>query len=463
MKSYKIAAIVAVGLLAIGALALFEPSAALAADGYVPLALASFMAPAAHYRGASMVRAEDDPKKVFAELKQTVEAFKEAHQKELDELKKGVADVITKDKVDKINTDISALQKTLDDVNKALAAAQISSALPEGMTAEKKEHADAFNRFFRRGAEAGLADLQVKAGLSMDSNPDGGFLVPEQTEAAIDRVLGTVSVMRSRARVMRISAPVYKKLVNQGGTEAGWVSERQTRPETDTSRLSELVFNLMEIYANPAATQQLLDDARVDIAAWLADEVNIAFAEQEGAAFISGNGVGKPRGILSYTNVADANYAWGSLGYIASGVAGALSDTTHNGADALIDLVYSLKGGYRQNASFMMNRMTAKTVRKLKDSDGRYLWQESIQQNQPASLLGYGVDDDDNMPDISANAVPIAFGDFMRGYLIVDGIGVRVLRDPYTNKPHVQFYTTKRVGGGVQNYEAIKLFKIAAS
>lgn len=172
----------------------------------------------------------------------------------------------------------------------------------------------------------------------------------------------------------------------------------------------------------------------------------------------------RPRGILAYNTVANASYAWGKIGYTASGVGAALTDATHNGVDALIDLVYGLKQGYRRNARFLMNRSLQATIRKLKSkTEELYLWQPPVQAGQPATLLGYPISDDDNMPDIAAGAFPLAFGDFRRGYLIVDRFGIRVLRDPFTNKPYVHFYTTKRVGGGVQNFEAIKLLKIAAS
>ena len=220
----------------------------------------------------------------------------------------------------------------------------------------------------------------------------------------------------------------------------------------------------MELYAAPAATQALLDDSSVDIASWLADEISIAFAETEGAAFVTGDGVNKPRGLLSYDTIANASYAWGKLGYAVSGVAAALSDSSNNGIDGLLATLYGLRQGYRTNARWLMNRSTQEAIRKLKTATEKiYLWQPPVQLGQPASLLGYPITDDDNMQDIGAGKYPVAFGDFQRGYLVVDRIGIRVLRDPFTNKPFVIFYTTKRVGGGVQNFEAIKLLKIGTS
>jgi HK97 family phage major capsid protein len=215
----------------------------------------------------------------------------------------------------------------------------------------------------------------------------------------------------------------------------------------------------MELYANPATTQTLLDDAFVDIGQWLADEVSITFAEQEGLAFINGTGVKKPRGILGYTTVADANYAWGKIGYLGTGGAAFAADPA--GLDKLISMVYALKQGYRTNASFLANRTTIGVIRQMKDSQGHYQWQPSSQIGEPPTLLGYPIVDDDNMDDLGANKYPVAFADFKRAYVIVDRIGTRVLRDPFSNKPYVSFYTTKRVGGGVQNFEAIKLLKCA--
>lgn len=417
-------------------------------------------------RGLVGVRADaSNATKILAELQKTFEDFKAEREAELKGIEAKFADVVQTEKVDRINAEITKLQTALDEVNAAIAAVKVGGAGDDRpLSAERREHATAFNRFFRKGAENGLRELEVKAALRTDSDPDGGYVVPEQVEETIDRVLGTVSAMRSISRVMNISAATYKKLVNQGGAVGGWVGEREQREETATPKLSELEFPAMEIYANPAATQTVLDDARIDIAQWLADECSITFAEMEGPAFVDGDGVKKPRGFLSYDKVADASYAWGKLGYIASGVAASLTDSTHNGADALIDLVYALKAGYRQGARFIMNRKTQATIRKLKSkTEELYLWQPSIQVGQPATLLGYPITDDDNMPDIGADKFPVGFGDFQRGYLIVDRFGIRVLRDPFTNKPYVHFYTTKRVGGGVQNFEAIKLLKIAAS
>jgi HK97 family phage major capsid protein len=434
--------------------------------GTPDLLQAMMMAPiAASARGLQSVYAEGNVEKILAEMQKAFEDFKTEREAELKGINNKFADVVQTEKVDRINNEITKLQKALDETNALIGALKVGGAGDDDeRSAEKREHAKAFNQFFRRGAENGLRDLEVKASLRTDSDPDGGYVVPDQMETQIDRVLTTVSAMRSIARVMSISAGTYKKLVSIGGATGGWVGERQARPETNTPQLTELAFPAMELYANPAATQTLLDDASVDIGAWLADEVSLTFAEMEGAAFISGSGVNQPRGLLSYDTVANSSYAWGKLGYLATGVAADIFDSTHNGVDAMIDLVYGIKQGYRQNARFLMNRKLQASMRKLKSAtEELYLWQPPVQAGQPATLLGYPIVDDDNMSDVGANAFPVAFGDFQRGYLIVDRMGVRVLRDPFTNKPYVHFYTTKRVGGGVQNFEAIKLLKCAAS
>ncbi|WP_197436531.1 phage major capsid protein [Agrobacterium vitis] len=427
-------------------------------------AMVMTVAPQINHRARGLmsgVRNEGDAQKIFEDLKKSVEAFKASHEEELKGIKNKFNDVVTTEKVDKINNEITSLQKALDDVNAMIAASKLGGASDGAETAEQREHRGAFNKWFRKGADAGLADLEVKAALTTQSDPDGGFLVPTQTETTIDRVLGTVSTMRQLATVMLVGTDTYTKFVNMGGSGAGWVGEEESRPETGTPTLREIVLTVMELYANPFTTQKMLDDGIIDIAAWLADEVSITFAEKEGAAFISGDGVKKPRGILAYDTVANASYAWGSLGFIVSGGASGFASSAP--ADALIDLYYGLKAGYRTNASFLTSDATMGPIRKMKDGQGNYLWRDPSAPGDVPTILGKPVYTDDNMPAVAANAFPVAFGDFKRGYMVADRTGIRVLRDPYTNKPKVGFYTTKRVGGGVTNFEAIKLLKITAS
>ncbi len=412
-------------------------------------------------RGLIGVRADgSNAQTILEELQRTFATFKQEHEEELKGLKAKFADVVQTEKVDRINNEITNLTNALDEVNQALAAVRTGGGGGDPLDPQAKEHAQAFDKFFRKGIENGLHDLEVKAQLTTQSDPDGGYTVPVETESTIDRVLGTVSAMRSLARVMTISAGKYKKMVNMGGTSSGWVDEEEERDETKTPQLRLLEFPVMEIFAEPHATQALLDDSQVDIAGWLADEVAIEFAEQEGAAFISGSGKSKPRGILSYDTVVNSNYSWGKIGHIKTGKAAGFADT--DPADALIDLYYALKSGYRNGASWLMCDEVMGKVRKMKDGDGNYLWAPPTEKGEVATILQKPVVTDDNMHQLGAGKLPIAFGNFQRGYLIIDRIGIRVLRDPLTQKPYIKFYTTKRVGGGVQNFEAIKLLKCAA-
>jgi HK97 family phage major capsid protein len=302
--------------------------------------------------------------------------------------------------------------------------------------------------------------LEAK-GLSEGVASAGGYVAPAELERQILRRLQATSPMRDICQVRTIGAGTFRKPVSTAGLAASWVAETAVRPETAAPTLDVIDFPAGELYASPAATQALLDDAYVNIDEWLAEEVQDAFAAQETAAFVAGDGVNKPKGLLAYTAAADATATWGQVGYLATGVAGAWPAS--NPTDKLIDLIYAAKTQYRQNGRFVMNRRTVSAVRKFKDAQGNYIWNAALQPGQSASLLGYPVTEIEAMPDVAANGLAIAFGDFEKGYLIVDRAGVRVLRDPYSAKPHVLFYTTKRVGGGVQNFDAIKLLKFAVS
>lgn len=394
----------------------------------------------------------------FEKFLRTFESFKSANDQRIREMDSrfGV-DVITREKVDRINQVIDEQKRTLDELTLSHARPDLGSV---HQPAEARAHKRGFDLYMRKGIEQGLMELESKA-LSVGVNADGGFLVPPETERQIDRLLSVASPIRSISSVQKISGNIYKKPFATSSASTGWVGETAARPQTNTPTLVELSFPAMEIYAMPSATQTILDDAAVDTEAWLADEVQIIFAEQESLAFVSGDGVNKPKGFLSYTNVANASWTWGNMGYLATGVSAAFAAS--NPSDILVNLIYSLKQGYRANANWVLNRNVQADIRKFKDANGMYLWQPSMQAGQPSLLLGYPVTESEDMPNIAANSFSIAFGDFKRGYLIVDRLGIRVLRDPYTTKPYVLFYTTKRVGGGVQNFEAIKLVKFGVS
>ncbi|MEN0652580.1 MULTISPECIES: phage major capsid protein [Hyphobacterium] len=381
------------------------------------------------------------------------EAFKDANDRRLTEIEaKSSADPLLTEKVARIDTALTEAKSRLDRLSLDAARPGLEAGRP---SSERKA---AWDGYMRSGQLS--AGIEGKA-LSAGSNPDGGYVAPAETQALIDRLMADVSPIRAIASVRQTTANVFNKPVSLGGAATGWVAETAGRPETDTPTLDLLDFPVAELYAMPAATTALLDDAATDLDLWLAEEVRDVFAAQEGAAFISGNGTNKPKGFLSYTMVAEASHAWDTIGYLATGVDGdfAASDP----ADDLIDLIYAPKAAYRAHGRFVMNRRTVSAVRKFKDSNGDYIWQPSLNAGGEATLLGYPVTEAEDMPDIGSDAFAIAFGDFEKGYLIVDRQGIQVLRDPYSAKPYVLFYTTKRVGGGVQNFDAIKLLKFGVS
>ena len=399
-------------------------------------------------------------KDAFDDFLRAFESFKGANDERLAALERRSGDVVTDEKVDRINKALDEQKRALDDLTLAATRPALGGNERKATDRDAFERKAAFDRYVRKGDAAGLDTLELKA-LSAGSNADGGYTVPLEIESTIDRILAKASPIRGLATVRQIGGHVYRKPITTAGAATGWVAETDTRPQTSTPNLAVIDFPAMELYAMPAATPTLLDDSQVNIEQWLADEVQIVFAEQESAAFVGGNGTTQPKGFLSETIIADASWAWTKIGYIASGADGAFASS--NPADALVNLAYAPKQAYRQNGAWVMNRKTESVIRKFKDTTGNYIWQPAAAAGQPPTLLGYPVAEAEDMPDIASGSYSIAFGDFARGYLIVDRIGIRTLRDPYSAKPYVLFYTTKRVGGGVQNFEAIKLMKFAVS
>ncbi|HEX4296589.1 MAG TPA: phage major capsid protein [Devosia sp.] len=386
---------------------------------------------------------------MFSEFMGAFEEFKRTNDGRLSELeRRGSADAVTEDKLGRLNQALDNAKSVIDRANLERARPRLEGGRPDA----GGEYKDAFAAYVKRGEEKAL---------SIGSGPDGGYLVPTETDTEITRLMTALSPIRSLASVRQVSTATYKKPVSITGPATGWVAETTSRTQTDTQTIDALSFPVAELYAQPAATAAFLDDAAVDVGQWIADEVNAAFAEQEGTAFVTGDGTNKPKGFLSATTVADASWTWGRLGYLVTGVSGDLAAS--NKSDILVDLVYALKAGYRQNASWVMNRKTQAVLRKLKDDAGNYIWQPAAFADGKATLMGFPLVEAEDMPDIGADSLSIAFGDFKRGYLVVDRTGVNVLRDPYTAKPYVLFYVTKRVGGGVQNFEAIKLLKFGTA
>lgn len=402
---------------------------------------------------SSAARGEHDAiMTMFEEFKAANDARLDAHGRR--------ADVLLDQKVDRINDALDAQMKRIDDLALKSARPALEGTRARFTDASAREHKSAFDAYVRQGESAGLRAMETKA-MSAGSNADGGYLVPAELEHEIGARLKAISPIRSIASVREISGGVYKKPFMTAGPAAGWVGETDSRTQTTSPTLDALSFPAMELYAMPAATATLLDDSAVNIDEWIASEVELTFALQEGTAFVTGDGSNKPKGFLSYDTVANGSWVWGKLGHVATGASAAFPED--DPSDVLVDLIYALKAGYRQNGSFVMNRKTQAAIRKFKDTGGAYLWQPPAQAGGRASLMTFPLVEAEDMPDIAAGSLSIAFGDFRRGYLIVDRLGVRVLRDPYSAKPYVLFYTTKRVGGGVQDFDAIKVLKFAAS
>ncbi|MBW6528777.1 phage major capsid protein [Sphingomonas sp. RHCKR7] len=320
----------------------------------------------------------------------------------------------------------------------------LEGARPEGDAA--------FARYIRTGAT-----LETKAFTGV-TGEQGGVAIPSELDARIDAQLVSFSPIRAIANVVQVGSAGYRKLITSGGTPSGWAGETDPRPVTATPIFHELVPPHGELYANPSASQAMLDDALFDSEAWLADEIATEFAKAEGAAFVTGSGLGRPRGFLTAPASAegDGARAFGTLQYLPSGAAGTFAGDP---GERLIDLVQALRAPYRQGACFVMNAATAALVRKVKTRDGQFLWQPGLAAAQPATLLGYPVVEAGDMPDVAAGSAAIAFGNFRLGYLIADRGDTAVLRDPYSNKPFVTFYATRRIGGCVSDSDAIKLLK----
>lgn len=394
-----------------------------------------------------------DVSEVAQELKGKFEEFTQKNDKRIDAIEAEKSKL--SGQVDTLNEKLTELDELKTNLEAELAAVK----RPNGGTVNKDvaEHKTAFEQFVRKGKEEGLADLERKA-MQVGSDPDGGFAVPEELDRNIISMLRDEVVMRQECNVVTVGSPSFKRLVNQGGSNSGWVGEVDKRPETKTPKLASIEPVWGEIYGNPAATQTMLDDAFFDVEQFITGDLAIEFAEQEEAAFTNGDGIKKPKGLLAYGSdeQADKDRDWGKLQHLL------LKKPTEVTADEIMKLIYTMRKVYRSGAKFMMNNNTLFQVRTLKDAQGNYLWQPGLQLGQPSALLGYGIAENEQFSDVVAESTPIAFGNFKRCYTILDRMGVRMLRDPYTNKPFVHFYTTKRVGSMMVDSNAVKVLKAAA-
>ena len=379
------------------------------------------------------------------------EQFKSVNDRRLNEIeRKGSADPLTENSLQKINSALTHYKERMDRMETAMVRPGLGGTALAASPLSG-EHKQAFCNYLRKGVEGDLPQLEQKA-LSVGSDPDGGYLVTPSMSDKIVRTIFETSPMRRIASVETISSDSLELIEDTQDFFAGWTTETSSiSSATTTAQVGKKVIPVHELYAQPKATQKLIDDSSVDIEAWLADKLSDVFSRKENTAFISGDGIGKPRGILTYA----AGTAWGQIEQVNSGAGAALVT-----ADSLVALFYALKEDYATRATFLMSRSTAQVVRLLKETTtGQYLWQPSFQAGAPDTLLGVPVVQAADMPAAALNNLVIAVGDFQSAYQIVDRSGIRVLRDPFTDKPFVNFYTTKRVGGDVVNFEAIKLLK----
>lgn len=426
-----------------------------------------------------------DVRSAVYDLGRAFEAFKDANDQRLREIeRRGAADPLTDMKVNRLNGEISraldaadAAKRRVDQIETAISRSPVHGGGDEWKEAEMfmlerkgriehdlgidgyRQYKSALRSYLRKNNAGGGVD-EIKA-LSAGSDPDGGYTVTPDLSGRIAQLVRDTSPMRQVASVITIGTDALEGIHDLNEATSGWVGETESRPETAAPKIGEYRIPVHEQYAEPRATQKLLDDSLFNVEEWLAAKIAERLARMENESFVTGNGVKKPRGFLTYAAGTPSAAGFSVIEQVLSGGSGDFAD--ENPGDALISLVYALKSAYREKAVFMMKRSTLAEVRKLKDGNDNYIWQPDFQMKQGGTLLGFNVVEAEDMPDITAGSLSIAFGDFSAGYQIVDRQGIRILRDSFTAKPYVKFYTTKRVGGDVVNFEAIKLMKFAAS
>ena len=385
--------------------------------------------------------------KKMSDLGELVAAFKKSNDEELKALKeKGTVAQEVKNKTEELNTKISEMQDEIKAIKTA--ANRTAQGGDEGKDGKGSEYKSVFDSYVRKGYEPTQAELKA---MSVDSDVDGGYLVTPEMSSEIVKKIFESSPIRQLASVQTISSDSLELLEDLDEAGCGWVGENSARPETSTPQLKKISIPVHEMYANPKASQKILDDAAINIESYISEKVSEKFGRFEATAFVAGDGANKPKGLLSY----DDGTSFNQVEQVVSGSSGAIT------GDSLINLIYAVKEGYRKNANFLMNRLVAKELRKFKDSQGRYLWAPGLDGNTAGSILGYNIMEASDIPGTLTNGnLVMIFGDIKQAYQIVDRIGIRVLRDPYTAKPHVMFYTTKRVGGAVKNFEAYKILKV---
>ena len=395
-----------------------------------------------------------DPKVLIEQIGAAVKEMREVNDRELSALKAKV-DPLSVEKFDRISGAVDKLQDAFQAQSVELAALKLNGSGIGDMAPTNAAYMTAFKAHMRRGEHAGA---EVLAAMTEGSATDGGYTAPIEWDRTITSKLKLISPIRQNALVQNTSTSGFKKLFNDRTVGSGWVGETASRPATSTPQIGALDFTTGELYANPAISQVLLDDSAVDLEMWLANEVDTEFSRQESIAFLSGDGANKPYGLLTYVTGATnaAKHPWGAIP----------TDTTGNATqltgDGFITFMYNLPGAFAQNAKLYMNRLSLGSARKLKDGQGNYLWQPTYVAGQPQTLNGAAIVEVPDMPVVAAGNVVALYGDMEATYMIVDRVGIRVLRDPFTNKPFVHFYTTKRVGGGVYNPQPMRALTVGA-
>lgn len=378
------------------------------------------------------------------------EEFKKSNDLRLSEFeKKGAVDPLLTEKLNKLNDVLEEQKKAMETLQTAASRPGAGAGEEGKEKPELAEHKKAFIDYLRKGNDANLGEMQTKA-LSVGSDPDGGYLVTPAMANIITKIVNETSPIRQLASVQTISSDSLDTIDDVQLMSGGWTGEQDSRSETNTAQIGKRNIPVHELYANPRATQKLIDDANINIEQWLAEKIAEKLSLLENTAFVSGNGTSKPRGFLTYAS----GTSWGQIQQVSSGT------SADFGADDLISLFYTLKEPYQKNATFVMARATLANVRQMKGSDGQYLWQPALTAGAPDILLGRPVVQASDMEAIGASSLSVAVADWKQAYQIVDRIGIRTLRDPFSAKPYVQFYTTKRVGGDLLNFEAIKLLKL---
>ena len=405
-----------------------------------------------------MMLADSEIKQLIENQSKAFEEFKKTNDELLQAKAEGKAVSDLESKLQKINDDMSQLTKDVQEEVKKLNRPQPATG-DSKMTPEQLEHKQQFSKFLRKGDDTGLSELEKKA-LQSGSDVDGGYLVPTDMAAEIDRIAGTIGVIGGLADSRTIGTNKHEFRVKTSGMAARWVGDGEAGGETQNPKYAKIEIEANEMEAEPWVYNSTLEDADYDLEMDVTDEAGIAFGEARNLAFVSGNGVNKPRGILTYDAVANNQYAWGKLGFVTSGASGAFAGS--NPGDKIIDLLHSLKSQYRDGAVLLMADTTLAEVRKIKDGSGNfYLFNPDPTGKFAGYVLGAPVEIDDNFPVLASNSFSIAYANLQRGYRIVNRSGIALIRDNLTTKGTTKFNFRQRLGGGVKNFEAIKLMKFA--